>query len=117
MSYNVWQYSRWTYIVGRSLRMNPPSGSERTAVRTFLNQEIVARPYIVQSLDERSGLKTGLDIANEPDYNLAKMVMYVGRDLKKIPMTVTEKGYVDTLIAATGNRYLGAKGGPAGDVH
>ena len=116
-TYNVWQYSRWVYIIGRSLRMNVPSSSERTATRTYLTQEIAARPWLVQSLEERSGLKTGMDIPKEPDYNLAKMVMYVGRDLKKIPMTLTEKGYADTLITATGNRRYGSRGGPAGDSH
>ena len=115
--YNTWQYSRWTYIVGRSLRINPPSVSERAAVRVFLNQEIAVRPWLVQSLQERSTTGRSLDIANEADYNLAKMVMFVGRDLKKIPASLTEKGYCNTMFSAMPTRPLGYRGGPAGDIH
>ena len=120
MAHNVWQYARWTYIVGRSLRINSPSSGERSAVQTFIGQIKVSRPWLLYVLQNKAvQLVAGGDriVASQPDYAEAKMVMAIGRDLKKIPMTVTEKGYVDTLITATGTRYLGAKGGPAGDIH
>jgi len=113
---NWWQYSRWVFIVGRSLRMNGPSGSERTAVKTFLTSELSARPWMQGFLEQRSSTGRSLDIANEQDYNLALMVQFVGRDLKKIPMTDAEKTLCDTLFAATGTRRLGNQGGPAGSI-
>lgn len=120
MSYNVWQYARWVYIIGRSLRINVPSSGERTAVETFIGQIKASRPwllYVLQNKAERLQAGTDPIVAAQSDYSEAKMVMAIGRDLKKIPMTVTEQGYCDTLITATGTRRLGTKGGPAGDVH
>ena len=117
---NVWQYARWTYIVGRSLRINPASSNERSAVQTFIGQIKATRPWLLYRLQNKAEqLVAGGDriVAAQPDYAEAKMVMVIGRDLKKIPMTITEKGYVETLLTATGTRKLGTKGGPAGDIH
>ena len=117
---NVWQYARWTYIVGRSLRINPASVSERSAVETFIAQIKVTRPWLLYRLQNKAEqLVAGGDriVAKQPDYAEAKMVMVIGRDLKKIPMTITERGYVETLLTATGTRALGYRGGPAGDIH
>lgn len=114
--YNVWQWSRWTYIVGRSLRINPPSVSERAAVRVFLKAEVAVRSWLVSRLQTKS--TTGnLDIDNESDYALAKMVMLVGRDLKKIPASTTEMGNCSTMFSAMPTRPFGYRGGPAGDIH
>lgn len=117
---NVWQYARWTYIVGRSLRINPASRNEAAAVGVFIQQIKATRPWLLYRLQNKAEqLVDGGDriIALQPNYAEAKMVMVIGRDLKKIPMTIIEKGYVETLLTATGTRYLGSKGGPAGDVH
>lgn len=105
---NWWQYSRWVYIVGRTLRFNYGSDGELVAVRTFLSSLAATRPWIIPII-QRKG-QNGKTLATESAYNLAKMLQAAGRDLKKYPVTIPEKNLCDALILATGDRYLGFKG-------
>ena len=107
---NWWQYSRWTFIIARTLRFNYGSASEKAAVKTFLTSVLANRPWLVPKMNICADDGQGYDIPNETDYSLAKMLMEVGRDLKKIPLTAAEKVLCDTLFAATGERRYGAKG-------
>jgi hypothetical protein len=114
-----WQYSRWVYIIGRSLLKNPPTGAEKTAVETFI--QAIVNP----STGSRKGwlsnrartkcerLQAGTEplVTSQPNQAEAKIVMLIGRDLKKIPLTAAEEVFVGTLITATGNRRYGVKGG------
>jgi hypothetical protein len=121
-----WQYSRWVWNIARNSRITNPTGAELTAVKTFLKYfwnpvtDTGTRPWLkykfmrlaIASSDGYEG-----DIDSQPTPVLVEMVAAVGRDLKKIPVTDTEKGYCDTLITATGNRrygtgvYFGGVGG------
>lgn len=105
-----WQYSRWVWIIARTLRLNPPSTAERSAMEAFMTSVVAGRPWLVAKIYHDSTTGKGYDFSTESDYNLARMVGVAGRDLKKIPLTDAEKDYVDTLIAATGNRRYGDKG-------
>ena len=114
-----WQYSRWVYVIGRSLLINPATaGAENSAVETFIgrfvNPSTGTRPWLCERARVKCiWLQAGTEpiASTQPKWSEAKMVMLIGRDLKKIPLTTTEKTYVDTLIAATGTRRYGKKGG------
>ena len=111
---NWWEYSRWTWIIGRTLRFNKPqSAPVRTAVEAFITALETTRPWLKPKLRRVSNQPTaGGDplLINQPDNSDARMVMAIGRDLKKIPLTSIEEGHVDTLIAATGDRRYGDLG-------
>ena len=108
-----WQYSKWIWSIARSLRINPPSVSERNAVTSFVQAfwnaatSTGTRPWIAYFLNEKAVWQPDYykgDVAIEPDQIDCKMVGKIGRDLKKIPMTDAEKTACDTLIVATGDR-------------
>lgn len=108
-----WQYSRWIWSIGRSLRINPPSSAERTATETFCktfwdaDAETGTRSWLASRFNEKAVMPTDDYIGDpdvEPDQIDCKMVQIVGRDLKKIPMTDAEKTVCDTYISATGDR-------------
>ena len=113
MAVNVdhWEYARWVYIVGRSLRFNEPSGAEYTAAQTFVNNMLVKRPWLETAI---KGNSEADGLLNNKQY-WAKAVTIIGNDMQKISLQdTTEKTYCDTLFAATGDRRYGEKGGPAG---
>lgn len=108
-----WEYARWVYIIGRSLRLNPPASpsAERTAAETFITNEVAKRSWLTQRTWEKGNNIGG---ENNNEY-IGEMIAVIGRDLMKTPLfDVTEKGYCDTLFSATGDRKYGDKGGPAG---
>jgi len=107
-----WEYAQWVYIIGRSLRFNTPSGAEETAAQTFVTNELAKRTWLVQENDKKKAV-AGQN--NNKEY-LGEMVALIGSDMKnKIPLLdSTEKGYCDTLFAATGNRRYGDKGNIGG---
>jgi len=112
-SYDAGQYSRWVYAIGRSFYVTPPSVSERAAVNAFVNYfwdpqaQTGSRPWIAvrENLTSVSGATEYIgDPDVEPDQVDRKMVKFIGRDLKKIPITDAEGAQCDILFAATGNR-------------
>ena len=115
--FSAWQYSRWAYVIARSLRHNYASVSERAAVEAtiqyFGNPTTGTRPWLADRLrlktEPISGGGEPIDAA-QSDYDEAKMLMVIAKDLKKIPITDPEASQIDTLIAATGNRRYGAQG-------
>ena len=113
MPYDVWQYSKWVYNIGRSLYINPPSVAERAVINAFINYfwdptaQTGTRPWVAvrENLTSVSGNTEYIgDPDVEPDQVDLKMVQFIGRDLKKVTMTDAEGAQCDILIAATGNR-------------
>jgi len=106
-----WQYSRWISNIGRSLRINPASASEKNAVEIFIqrmvNPTTGTRPWLADSIRlVCNALVSGTEPISPAQPNIveAKIVVIIGRDLMKIPMTTIEKPYCDELIGATGER-------------
>jgi hypothetical protein len=113
-----WQYSRWVKNVARNARITEPTGVELTAYRTFLKaiwnpvtqtgtRKWLDTPFNLKATAAAGTADYQCDIDAEPVAVIVELVELVGRDLKKIPMTDVEKGFSDTLIAATGNRRYG----------
>lgn len=110
---NWWQYAKWVRLIGRSFIINPPSALERTACETFIkyfwdNATMTGtRQWLSPELNFRAiaaGDEYLGDVAVEPDAFDRKVIVFIGRDLNKIPMTEGEADAIDALIAATGNR-------------
>jgi len=102
-----WEYARWVYIIGRSLRFNLPNTSEQTAADTFIAALMAGRPWLTPAQQDKQAAGGNL---NNDEYR-GEMIAVIGRDIKKTPLqTTAEKTACDDLIAATGNRYLGDKG-------
>lgn len=117
-AYPAWQYSRWVKNISRNSRQTLPTGAEKAAYVTFLKliwnpvTQTGTRPWLQAAFQRKSiasasnnDYKCNLDV--EPNYVLVELLEVVGRDLKKIALTDTEAGYVNTLITATGVRRLG----------
>jgi len=112
-----WQYARWVWNIARNARINEPTGVELAAVKTFLKliwnpqTQTGTRSWLETSFNKKSVTAAASnyqgDIDAEPTHVLVEMLGVVGRDLDDIPLTDAEKGYVDTLIAATGERRFG----------
>ena len=107
------QYSRWVWLIGRSFWVTPPSPTERTACETFVKyfwNNVTAtgtRPWLSPELNFRA-VSAATQYEGDPDVEPnnfdRKMVEYIGRDLKKIPMTDPEADQCDILFVATGRR-------------
>lgn len=113
---SAWQYSRWTNNIARNMRITEPTGAELAAVITFLKAiwnpvaQTGTRSWLQDSYQEKAvnaGDSYECDLDTEPTHVLVEILMFVGRDLKKIPITDAEATLVDTLISATGNRRYG----------
>jgi hypothetical protein len=113
-----WQYSRWMYVVGRSLRMNAPDATELAALRVFLKylwnpvaqtgtRSWLQAPFQRKCVSIDNAYNGTID--TNPEHQLAIMLQIAARDLKKIPLTDGEKTACDTMFAATGNRRYGDK--------
>ena len=107
---NVWQYSRWTYLLGRSVKFRYFTAEEREAIVTFLNAMLEKRPGALARFNIKRG--NAYDFSNsftyQNDYTLGKMLQVIGKDMKvKFPVE-GEKALCDTLFAATDNRRFQA---------
>jgi len=118
-SADVWQYSRWVWVIARTMRINLPSAAELAIVESFIkffwdeSTKTGTRPwlqtrFIQNSIYPFKSAPSDPDI--EPTYVDVKNLGVIARDLKKIPLTDAEAAQVDTLIAATGNRRYGDLG-------
>ena len=123
-----WQYARWTWNIARNMRITNPTGAEKAAVITFLKGiwnpvlQTGTCPWLQSNYQEKAvnpGDAYECDLDTEPTHVLVEILNFVGRDLKKIPLTDAEAATVDTLIAATGGRRYGTGplfGGVAGSL-
>jgi hypothetical protein len=114
-----WQYSRWTYIIARTMRFNPPAGAELAALRAFLKvlwdpaTNTGTRPWLADVFRKRCGSAQADyngDIDTNAPYPLAVMLDRAARNLKVVPLTDAEAAACDTLFAATGYRRYGTQG-------
>lgn len=113
-----WEYSRWVNNIARNSRITDPTVAEEAAIRTFLKliwnpvAQTGSRPWLDSLFKHNATAAAGganykCDLDLEPASVLVELLVIAGRDLKKIPMTEAEKGWVDALIVVTGNRRLG----------
>ena len=108
---NSFQYSRWIYIIARTLRFNYGTGSEKNAVKDFITSVLPNRPWLQTAMNNKSNSGLGyVDINDETDNSIAEMLEVIARDLKKTPMNDNEKLEADNLISATGDRRYGDLG-------
>lgn len=103
---NVWQYSRWVYLLGRSVKNRAFTTDERTAVIAFIRAMIVLRPGVVSGVNNKRGnaLDFSAYLTYQNDYTLGKMVQKIGKDMKVQFPVVGEKALCDTLFAVTDKR-------------
>lgn len=110
---NVWQYSRWVYLLGRSVKFRYFTAKEREAIVTFLNAMLELRPGCFARFNIKRG--NAYDFSDtftyQNDYTLGKMLQVIGKDMKvKFPVE-GEKALCDTLFAATDKRRFQAYNG------
>jgi len=129
-AYPAWKYSRWVKNISRNSRQTLPVDAEKAAYVTFLKliwnpvtqtgtRSWLQAPFQRKAIASASSGNYKCDLDVEPNYVLVELLEIVGRDLKKIALTDTEAGYVNTLISATGVRRLGTGpkfGSVGGDV-
>ena len=113
-----WEYSKWVVAIGRSLRINPavnPS-AELTAAETFIDAMQAKRPWLDDDIDNNSIAEQSATLLDNP-HVVGKNVEVFGRDILKIPIQDTaEKGIIDALVTATGNRRFGAQSGAGAGI-
>ena len=100
---NVWQYSRWVYLIGRSIKNKSLEPSEREAFINFIDGILKTRPMILQRLKIKKG-NTYKVLLEQNDYSLGKMVQVIGRDLKVFLMKKEEKILCDRFFFSTDKR-------------
>ena len=103
---NVWQYSRWTYLIGRSVKFRPFTESERAAVITFIVAMNELRPGIAGIVRGKrdNALDYSEDFKYQNDYSLGKMLQRLGRNMKQCFPVEGEKELCDALFAETDER-------------
>ncbi len=117
---NWQQYSRWLYVIARNYKINIPSGGDLAAIITCVqgfwnpSEQTGTRPWLQQEFQRKSanptvgleGQKPG-DASIEPVNVVVELLQVVSRDIKKIPLTDTEKDLVDAVFTQTGTLKLG----------
>ena len=102
---NWWQYSRWTYLIGRTVKSKDFSTTEREAVITFIEEILKNRQSLLPRLNLKKGDVSEIEVQN--NYALGKMVQLIGRQLKVLPPTEDEKILCDDLFKVTDpRRYM-----------
>ena len=100
---NVWQYSRWVYLIGRSIKNKSLVESERQAFIDFIEKILVLRPFLSQRINIKKGYNAN-SWKDQNDYSLGKMLQVIGRNLKIVVLTQEEKELCDKLFLATDKR-------------
>lgn len=102
---NWWQYSRWTYLIGRTVKSKDFSTTEREAVITFIEEILKNRQSLLPRLNLKKGDVSEIEVQN--NYALGKMAQLIGRQLKVLPPTEDEKILCDDLFKVTDpRRYM-----------
>ena len=103
---NVWQYSRWVYLIGRSVKFRPFNASERAAIVTFIVEMNKKRPGIAGIVNGKrdNALDYSVDFKYQNDYALGKMLQRLGRDMKACFPVDGEKELCDALFVVTDAR-------------
>lgn len=100
---NWWQYSRWTYLLGRSVKYQTLTAEEKEAVIAFINSILESRTSLIPRINLKKGDVAEISVQNE--YNLGKMLQIIGRQLKVVPPTEEEKELCDALFEKIANKY------------
>ena len=100
---NWWQYSRWTYLLGRSVKYQTLTVEEKEAVIAFINSILESRISLIPRINLKKGDVAEISVQNE--YNLGKMLQIIGRQLKVTPPTEEEKELCDALFEKIANKY------------
>lgn len=103
---NVWQYSRWVYLIGRSVKFRPFNEAERAAIVTFIVEMNKKRPGIAGIVNGKrdNALDYSADFKYQNDYALGKMLQRLGRDMKACFPVEGEKELCDALFVVTDAR-------------
>lgn len=106
MTINVWQYSRWTYLIGRSVKFRAFSEKEREAVVIFIKAMNEKRPGIAGIINGKrdNAYDYSEDFTFQNDYSLGKMLQRLGRNMKQCFPVEGEKALCDALFASTDKR-------------
>lgn len=131
-THNWWQAARDVRNIARNARITLPTGAELMAIKAFVSvivrwdsgtsTYLGTRPWLGVKLNLKAISEATHYVGStavEPAEVWVKVLDHISRDLKKIPVNDTEATAVDTLIAATDNRFLGTQpffGGVAGSV-
>lgn len=100
---NVWQYSRWVYLIGRSIKNKSLSNSEREAFVLFIYKITIIYPMILPLLNIKMG-NSYKQLLEQNDYSLGKMLQVIGRKLKVFFFTKEAKKLCDDLFSSTDER-------------
>jgi hypothetical protein len=122
-----WQYSRWLNNIARNARITDPADPLLGFIKTFIAviwnpaTQTGTRPWLdnkFRRLATASGTNYNGDVTLEQPAVLVKMLSYIARDFKKIPLTDFEKFGADIMLSLCENRHLGTGpyyGGVIGD--
>ena len=116
MTVNSWQYGRWVYLIGRTVKYRPYTANERTAIITFIESIAATRPSLVPRLSLKYDNAIGATLAKQNSYALGKMVQQIGRNFKSLFPTLAEKELCDTLFTLTDYRRNLAYNGYVTDI-
>ena len=120
-----WQFSRWMKNYARNCRItNPtnvlPYAGELTRIRTFLKviwnpmTQTGTRPWLQSSFQRKAvGVPSDTDYQCDLDQQTAHILVMlleiVGRDLKKIPITLAEENAAGILFLGAPARVFGTQ--------
>ena len=100
---NIWQYARWVYLIGRSIKNKSLQNSEKQAFVIFIDQILKTRPMLKTQINFKVS-NSLIEWKKQNDYSLGKMLQFIGRNLKVLPLTLEQKKLCDKLFFATDKR-------------
>ena len=101
---NVWEYSRYLYLLGRTVKFKSFSEFERNAIIQFIINDYDYRKqvYYRVNLKKGNGLCEYLNCQN--DFSLGKILQVLGRTIKQQPVFEGEKVLFEELFSKTDPR-------------
>lgn len=107
MTINSWQYGRWVYLIGRTVKMRPFTSDERVAIIAFITAIIPFRESLLPRINLKYDNSFSYELSKQNDHALGKMLQMIGRNFKSLFPVVGEKTLCDTLFENTDKRrYL-----------
>lgn len=100
---NNYQYYRWIYQIGRTIKNKKLYKQQRDAFIEFITQIIKTRPMITQRIIMK-GRQTTKQIGQQNNYDLGKMLQVIGRSFKTYPMKKQQQVFCDKLFFITDKR-------------
>jgi len=120
-----WEYSRWTKNYARNCRITEPTdvlpyagelAKLKTTLQVFWNPmtQTGTRPWL-QAAFQRKAVQVPTDtdyqcdIDQQPAHVLVEMLEIVGRDIKKLPLTIFEEITLSFLFTGAPERVFGTE--------